>query len=206
MKQLGNYFFQGLVFVAPVGLTVWVFITAFRILDGWLGASVPGLGIAVLLVSTTLIGVFTKRYLSRRASGAIDALFKKVPFAALVYSSVKDLMGAFVGEKKRFDKPVLVALGLGIDADALGFITRESLECFGVHDKVAVYFPQAYNIGGQVLILPREHVKLLDADAAAVMTFIVSGGVAGVSTMRDGEACDLDPLPVWRRYHERHRI
>jgi uncharacterized membrane protein len=175
MKQLGNYFFQGLVFLAPVGLTLWVFVTAFRILDGWLGVPVPGVGILVLVVSTTLIGFVAKRYLSRRASGAIDALFKKVPFAALVYSSVKDLMGAFVGEKKRFDRPVLVELDSGVHA--LGFLTRPSLEALDMPDHVAVYFPQAYNFAGQLAVVPKARVKPVKMESSQFMAFIVSAGV-----------------------------
>lgn len=175
MKQLGNYFFQGLVFLVPVGLTLWLFVTAFRILDGWLGAPIPGMGILVLVLSTTLVGFFTKRYVSRRAAGAIDALFKKVPLAALVYSSVKDLMGAFVGEKKRFDKPVLVELDSGVHA--LGFLTRPSLEALDLPDHVAVYFPQAYNFAGQLVVVPKSRIKPAKMESSQFMAFIVSAGV-----------------------------
>lgn len=175
MKQLGNYFFQGLVFLVPVALTIWVFVTAFGILDGWLGAPIPGAGILVLLVSTTLVGFFTKRYVSRRAAGAIDRMFKKVPLAALVYSSIKDLMGAFVGEKKRFDKPVLVELDSGIHA--LGFLTRPSLEALEMPEHVAVYFPQAYNFAGQLVVVPKTRVKPAKMESSQFMAFIVSAGV-----------------------------
>ena len=84
-----------------------------------------------------------------------------------------------VGEPKKFDKPVLVNIGPESYAKILGFITRESLENFGLKDHVAVYFPQSYNFAGNVLIFPRKAVKSLDIASSEAMTFIVSGGVAG---------------------------
>jgi len=175
MKQLGNYFFQGLAFLVPVGLTAWLFVGAFRILDGWLGVPVPGVGILVLVASTTIVGFFTKRFVSRRAAGAIDRVFKKLPLAAIVYSSIKDLMGAFVGEKKRFDKPVLVELDNGVHG--LGFLTRPSLEALEMPDHVAVYFPQAYNFAGQLIVVPKSRVRPAKMDSTQFMAFIVSAGV-----------------------------
>ena len=69
-------------------------------------------------------------------------------------------------------------LGGGFDAEVLGFVTRDNLDSIGILDKVAVYFPQAYNFGGNVLLLPRERLTPIDADGALVMSFIVTGGVA----------------------------
>ena len=175
MKQIGNYFLQGLLFLVPVGLTAWLFVWAFRFLDGWLGVPVPGVGILVLVVTTTLIGFFTSRFLSRQASGALDRFFKKLPLAALVYSSVKDLLGAFVGEKKRFDKPVTVDLANGVLG--LGFLTRPSLEALGLPDHVAVYFPQAYNFAGQLVVVPKDRVRPAKMEGTQFMAFIVSAGI-----------------------------
>ncbi|MBI2897590.1 MAG: DUF502 domain-containing protein [Deltaproteobacteria bacterium] len=175
MKKLGNYFLQGLAFLVPVGLTAYVFVTLFRWLDGWLGAPVPGLGILVLAASVTILGYVTSKFVSRRAAGAIDSFLKRVPLAALVYSSVKDLMGAFVGEKKRFDKPVIVELDHGVHA--LGFLTRPSLEALAMPEHVAVYFPQAYNFAGQLAIVPRSRVRPAPMEGAQFMAFIVSAGV-----------------------------
>jgi len=97
----------------------------------------------------------------------------------LVYTSLKDIVGAFVGEKKKFNRPVLVALTKGGDVATIGFVTRNGLTELGLADHVAVYVPQAYNIGGNVVVVPSDRVTPLDADPAKVMTFIVSGGVTG---------------------------
>ena len=84
-------------------------------------------------------------------------------------------MSAFVGEKKRFDKPVLVHLEN--EVHALGFVTRQSLEALGMPDHVAVYLPQAYNFAGQLVVVPRARVKPAAMDGTQFMAFILSAGV-----------------------------
>jgi len=98
----------------------------------------------------------------------------------LLYSSTKDLLNAFVGDKRRFDKPVLVELMPGSNAQAFGFVTQESLDQLQLPGHCAVYFPQSYNFAGSLVIFPRAQIRRLDAESSAVMAFIVSGGVTDV--------------------------
>src|SRR5229473_461984 len=79
-----------------------------------------------------------------------------VPVGKLVYTSIRDLLGAFVGQKKRFDRPVAVTIVPGSRARMLGFVTRDRLEALGMKDEVAVYFPQSYNFAGYLAVVPRE--------------------------------------------------
>jgi uncharacterized membrane protein len=108
----------------------------------------------------------------------------------LIYTSIKDLIRAFVGDHKSFDQPAAVALVPG-GARILGFVTRDALHALGMPECVAVYFPQSYNFAGQVAVVPRQHVELLDVSSAEVMTFIVSGGVSGF-----GRGQSLVPPPT----------
>jgi uncharacterized membrane protein len=110
--------------------------------------------------------------------GLTEKIFTRLPVVKILYTSIKDLIGAFVGDKKSFDRPILVTAPEG-GAKALGFITRDSLELLGLTDHVAVYFPQSYNFAGNLIIYPRDRVSPLDADSSEVMAFILSGGVSG---------------------------
>ena len=116
------------------------------------------------------------------ALNAVDNVLTRTPFIQLLYTSLKDLIEAFMGQKKRFDQPVIVNLGAGWHAEALGFVTRQSLEMFGLQDRVAVYFPQSYNFAGHVLIFPKDQVRPVNLPSSDVMAFIVSGGVSGGMT------------------------
>ena len=177
MRRLVNYFLRGLVFVAPIAVTVYVCWKIFITIDGWLGLSIPGAGFVATVVLITITGFLVSNVLTRSAAGVLDRLMKRVPLVRLLYGSTRDLLDAFVGEQRRFDKPVLVALAPGVTARSLGFVTQESLTAFGLVEHVAVYLPQSYNFAGMLLVVPAAQVTPLTADSADVMAFVVSGGV-----------------------------
>jgi uncharacterized membrane protein len=108
----------------------------------------------------------------------IEKIFTGLPLVKLLYSAVKDMIEAFAGEKKSFDKPVIATIAPGGVAKVVGFVTQESLENLGLSDYVAVYLPQSYNFAGNVLLFPKEAVKPLSIESSQAMAFIVSGGVS----------------------------
>ncbi|WP_232699346.1 DUF502 domain-containing protein [Brevibacillus daliensis] len=174
-----RYFFEGLLLVVPLAATIYILYLVFTTIDNLLPLKIPGLGFLVTLAIIWIIGFLTSNVLTKSIIGLVDKLFTKLPFVKLIYSAIKDVIGAFVGDKKSFDKPVLVRLSMGSEARVLGFITRESLKDFGLEDFVSVYVPQSYNFAGNLLIFPRNQVEILDAESSQVMTFILSGGVSG---------------------------
>lgn len=186
MKKLLNYFVKGLLIFAPAALTVfalvWVFTGLDSIFRSLLKIEIPGLGLLLTLVFIVLIGFLASNFLGRTFFGLIEKVFTKVPLVKLLYSGVKDMIEAFAGEKKSFDKPVLAALSPKSSAKVLGFVTRESLEKLGLEDYVAVYMPQSYNFAGNVLLFPKEAVQPLDIESSEAMAFIVSGGLSGLSS------------------------
>lgn len=178
MNRLANYFFQGLVFLAPIAFTVYVFVAIFNVIDGWLRLPIPGLGFLVVLVLVTVFGFLLSNYLAGRLLAWFERILDRVPFAKLLHGSVKDMMSSFVGDKRRFDKPVAIEMAPG-GPRALGFVTVESLALLGMPGRVGVYLPQAYNFAGQLLLVDREKVEPLSLDSGQLMTFIVSGGLSG---------------------------
>lgn len=182
MKKITNYFLKGLLVFVPVALTIFAFVWVFTQLDSLFGQlfhiKVPGLGIVITLVGITVIGFLASNFVGRKFFELIDKLFTRVPLVKLLYSSLKDFIEAFAGEKKSFDKPVLVELVPG-GPKAVGFVTRESLDALGLNNHVVVYFPQSYNFAGSLLLFESTRVIPLDVDSSRVMAFIVSGGVAG---------------------------
>lgn len=178
MNRLANYFLQGLVFLAPIALTLFIFVKIFLVIDGWLRLPVPGLGFVVVLVLVTAFGFLLSNYLAGRLLAYFEGLLDRLPFAKLLHGSVKDMMSSFVGDKRRFDKPVAVELAPG-GVRVLGFVTVESLALLGMPGRVGVYLPQAYNFAGQLVLVDRDRIELLTLDSGQLMTFIVSGGLSG---------------------------
>ena len=186
MNPVARSFLRGLLIVVPAAVTVWLVVTVVQWADGlidlepWLGRKVPGLGFVLTLAGIALLGFLGGNVLARYLLEGLEQLFTRTPLVRLIYTSLRDLIDAFVGEKKRFDQPVLIApFGEG-GALVPGFITRKDLAVFGMAEHVAVYLPQAYNFAGQVVAVPRSSVRAIQADSTEVMAFIVSGGVSGV--------------------------
>jgi uncharacterized membrane protein len=178
MRRLTRYFFEGLLFLIPVVATIYVIYVVFVKIDGLFKFPVPGVGFVVTIAVITSIGFLGSNFLGKGLEGLVDRTFRRLPLIKLIYTSVKDLIGAFVGEKKGFTRPVLVKLVPGSDLSVVGFVTRESLEGLGIAGSVAVYLPQAYNFAGNLIIVSRDQVTPIKAAGGDVMTFVVSGGIA----------------------------
>ena len=179
MKRLAGYFFQGLLIVVPLTVTVYVFYLIFSFLDSILSFNIPGLGALVILASITLIGIIGKLFINIPLVSFIDNMIEKAPLVKVLYSSIKDFLLAFVGNEKKFTKPVLVKLNRDNDIERIGFITEENLNGIGIiQKKVAVYFPSSYGILGELYIVPKENITNINEPPAEVMKFIVSGGVS----------------------------
>jgi uncharacterized membrane protein len=190
MSRLLNYFLRGLVVVGPVALTIYVCVLTFRTIDSWLGLPIRGVGFVLALVAITLVGFLASSFITRSIITGLDQLFERLPFVRLLYTSAKDMLNAFVGEKRRFDKPVLVSVTADRAVKVLAFLTSDSLMALGIADHVSVYMPQSYGLAGHILVVPADRVERIDADAAEVMAFIISGGVTSV------ERRNTPPMPI----------
>ena len=176
MNWLLKNFLRGLVIVVPIAVTIYLLVQAFVSLDRILKLTTPGLGIAVLLGATILIGALAGNFVGRRLFAVMERLFTRAPIVRIVYAAIKDLLEAFVGNKRRFDRPV--AVSVTDDIRTFGFITRDDLGELGLPGDVAVYVPFSYTWDGCLLVVPRERVRALDADSASIMALVVSGGVS----------------------------
>ena len=179
MRLLMRYLLRGTLIVVPTIVTLYVVYLAFSTLDRLLPLPIPGLGLMVTLGLITLVGLLSSNVVGRTLVEELESLVGKLPLVKLVYTSIKDLMNAFVGDRKRFDRPVSVSLAPGGTLRALGFITRDDLSSLGLSEHVAVYFPQSYNFAGNIVLVHRSTLEPLRANSAELMTFIVSGGVSG---------------------------
>jgi len=181
-KTLIKYFLQGLFYVVPIGVTVYLIVWLVVKIDGIITLNIPGLGLIAILIGITLIGFLGSHFFVSYLR-PLDRAMEKTPLIKLVYTSMKDMMSAFVGKKKQFKTPVLVKMGEGVEVERMGFITKDDLSEMGISaDKVAVYFPFSYGINGQVMIIPKKNISIIHASSSDVMKFIVSGGVTTVES------------------------
>ena len=207
LASVAQLFFQGVVVLAPIGVTIWVVVSLFNWVDNFLPnllnfifpqqfaevngqiPKVTGLGFLVAIALVLVVGWLSSLFFVERLMSIFDRLLEKTPGVKIIYSSVKDFLEAFAGNKKKFDKPVLVC----IDAEdiwRIGFITQENCEHLGLKDHVTVYVPHSYAISGISFILPLSKTRKLpkNINAAEAMKYAISGGVTTVEEEADAKA------------------
>jgi uncharacterized membrane protein len=176
-KRIITYFFRGLLFVVPIALTIYVIYLIIQFLDGILPIPIPGLGILIMLAFITFIGFLASIFITKPLFDIFEKWVFKLPLINILYTSIKDLMSAFVGDKKKFNIPVIVKLSEGMSR--LGFITQDDLSIIEEENLVAIYFPHSYNFSGNLYLVPRDNVRILkNVKSADIMKLIVSGGVS----------------------------
>lgn len=199
VARLLQFFFQGLIVIAPIGITIWVVLGLFNTVDNILPnfihailpnvvpkdaegnlQKIPGLGFIVVIVLVVVIGWVSSIFVVGRLVEVLDKVLESTPGIKFIYSSVKDFLEAFAGNKKKFDRAVLVNVD-GEDVWRIGFITQQSVTDFGLEHHVAVYVPHSYAISGITYFVPNYKIKLIDnISPADTMKFAVSGGVTEV--------------------------
>jgi len=185
ISRLLKYFGQGLLFVVPVFVTGAVLVYLFRSADALIGLDIPGLGILILIVLITLIGVVGSVILTNPVVKWFSGLINRTPVVKIIYSSVKDLLSAFVGSKKKFNHPVLVRLSADNDMQQIGFLTQTDLTDLGVSDEmVSVYVPFAFSMMGNLYVVPKTNITHLEASPTETLKFVVSGGITNVQDQR----------------------
>lgn len=184
MRTIFNNFLRGLLLVFPIGATIYIIYAAVNwsndvlnnLLYDWLKIDIPGLGIITVFFGVALIGFIFNRTFTRPVVSYFERLLGRVPIVKIIYTSLKELTEAFVGDKKRFNKPVLVRLS-GSETQRLGFLTQQDLSHICAEERLAVYCPHSYNFSGNLYLVPAENVTPLDLNSTDVMKFIISAGV-----------------------------
>jgi uncharacterized membrane protein len=203
---MAQLFFQGVVVLAPIGVTVWVVVSLFNWVDNFLPnllnvlfpvqfaavngqiPKVTGLGFLVALLLVLIVGWLSSLFFVERLVSVFDKVLEKTPGIKIIYSSVKDFLEAFAGNKKKFDQPILVNVD-ATDVWRIGFITQNDSAHFGLADFVTVYVPHSYAISGITYIVAPTRIKKLPKGigAAEAMKYVVSGGVTTMDETEEGE-------------------
>lgn len=187
-----NYFIKGLIVVVPIGAAVFLIYWAVFKIDSALNLSgifwtdskgkpiyIPGLGILNVMVVIVVVGILVTNVITDPIKRWFKRWINRLPLFKFLYSSIKDLTEAFVGEEKKFSEPVLVEVN-EFGLKKVGFLVQKDLSKLNLPGEVAVYFPLSYSFAGQVVIVAADKVKPINKGAAEMMKFVISGGVSGL--------------------------
>ena len=188
LKRILSYFIRGLVLVAPLYVTGIIIWTGVEFLDNIIPINIPisnnqtvylpGLGVLIILSGIIMLGFIFSTIIPQSFFQITESIMRRIPLVSLIYYSIKDLVLAFVGDKKKFNQPVLITMYKDTGIKKIGFITQNDLSHLHIHDHVAVYMPLSYSLSGELFIVPSENVTKLEATTTDVMKMLVSGGVS----------------------------
>ena len=185
MKKIISYFLQGLLFTVPIAATVFVIYKLFIFIDGIIGNQlpyyIPGIGLVIIVLLIILMGYLSGFFVRNPLFILFEKSIERAPLVKIIYSSVKDLIEAFVGEKKRFNRPVLVKLNKEADVQQIGFMTQDDLTHLGLgKEKATVYLPFPYSFMGNLVVVPKENISPINSSGTEIMKFVISGGVTEI--------------------------
>jgi uncharacterized membrane protein len=191
-RALFNYFVKGLLIVVPLGAAFFLMFWVVSRIDTGLNLSteilvdsqgkplyIPGLGILTVVVIILIAGILVTNVITDPIKKWFMRWLNRVPLFKFLYSSIKDLTEAFVGEEKKFNEPVLVEVN-EFGLKKIGFLVQKDMKALDLPGEVAVYFPMSYSFAGQVVIISSSKITPINRSAADVMKFVISGGVSGL--------------------------
>ncbi len=191
-RALLNYFVKGLLIVVPLGAAFFLIFWIIARIDTSLNLSseilvdshgkplyIPGLGILNVVIIIMVAGILVTNVITDPIKKWFGRWLNRLPLFKFLYSSIKDLTEAFVGEEKKFNEPVLVEVN-EFGLKKIGFLVQKDMKAIGLPGEVAVYFPMSYSFAGQVVIVSVDKIKPINRSAADVMKFVISGGVSGL--------------------------
>lgn len=199
VRKLFRYFLQGLIILAPIAITIYAVAALFNFIDNILPdlvasifpqliktdemgkpQTIPGLGFVLVVLIVVGVGYISSSFIVSRLVELFDKILERTPGIKLVYSTVKDFLEAFAGERRKFDKAVLVAIE-SPEIWQIGFITQQEANDFDLQEYVSVYIPHSYAFSGRLYFVKKDRVRLLPAlSSSEVMKFAISGGVTKV--------------------------
>lgn len=184
-------FFRGLAAVLPLAATgaliSWAVVSGETLLRtviiDWFGLPEtqywPGMGFVLSIALVFVIGLLMYSFIVRQVYRRLTNLLEHIPIVKFVYGMFVDVARLVSSaEEKPFRRVVLVRLPEGLEQ--IGFVTREA---FDDHpdigeDKLAVYFPMSYQLGGFTIIVPKANAKELKMSVEEALRFCVTAGVS----------------------------
>jgi uncharacterized membrane protein len=176
--KLFSFFVKGLLLLAPVYVTGYIIFNLLDSLDSQFFVQYRGTGLVVLIGIIMIVGFLGSTFISVPVVQIFEEAIVRIPLVGIIYSSLKDLVGAFVGDKKKFNQPVIFFLNKENGIQKIGFLTQEDLQFLAIKDSIMVYCPHSYAFSGELFIVPSSSVTPLNLPASDVMKMIISGGVS----------------------------
>lgn len=195
MSKISKTFLAGLVALMPVVGTIYLLFWLLTSTEGMLervvrlmlpeSLYIPGMGLVLGIVIVFMVGLFLRTWMVRQVFLWWETMLLRVPVAKSIYGAIKDFITLFAEPGKRNEEQVVAVRLFDSEASVIGFVTRSNLSDMrapiGGNDRVAVYFPMSYQIGGYTVFVPRHMLEPLDMPFEEAMRFVLTAAVSRVA-------------------------
>jgi uncharacterized membrane protein len=201
VKQVLTWLAKGVLAVLPAAATVYAVYWLFMLLEGLLTPLLlplvgdryylPGMGLLLALTTLIGVGVLIDIYVGRIVVETMERIVSRIPLVNSIYAAVRDLLHfALPGDEADTATRRVVAWECRPGAWMVGFVTGPAFAPVGEPDeqRVSVYFPMSYQIGGYSLLLRENDLRPLDISVEDAMKAVVTAGVLGSAAPPDGAA------------------
>src|ERR1700722_11882800 len=192
MKKLTAIFLKGLFTLMPLLVSIYAMGWLLRIIENFARSSllvfwpdglyVPGMGLAIMIVIIFAFGIIVDRPYTRWMMRSLESLMSHLPLVKTVYLAIKDFTDFLKPNAKKANQVVVLKIP-GANIEIVGLLTREDLRDLptGISkgDRVAVYIPISYQLGGYTIFVPRDYVTPVDMSVETAMRSIVTAWLPG---------------------------
>lgn len=193
IKSISKILLTGFITLLPVILTIyllyWLAVSSENVMGTALRWALPnavyfpGLGMIAGLIVVFIVGLLMKAILIRQIFSFGEKILYQLPLIKTVYRAMRDLFDFFTPKEQGLGEVVAVTYN---GSEMIGFLTQSDEkklpESFREQDKVLVYLPMSYMIGGFTVFIPREHVRPLKMTKDEAMRFALTAGITGKNT------------------------
>lgn len=182
MKNVYKYFFRGLITILPLALTLyllyvcvaWMEALALAVLRPFVGGFYfPGMGLILGVLGIVAVGMLVSKHRVRRLLSYVEWPFTSIPVVKSIYSSLKSFADYFTPSTSQGGQQVVILRMPGQEFELVGLVTRRSMaglpEGFLPGERVAVYLPMGYMIGGYTVFVPLSWVTPIDMTVEEAM-------------------------------------
>lgn len=192
MSRLQKIFISGLVAFLPIALSIYVISAGIGIMENLFGsflrrllpdgAYIPGFGFLATIALILVLGFLVDNFVTATFFRRVQEKLREVPLIKIVYSPLRDLMNLFAKgqEQQTMQKVVLVHFTKA--HSVLGLVTRESFNDLELKmilpvDKIAVYIPMSYGLGGYTVLVNKSDVEAVDMPIEKAMSLALTGWI-----------------------------
>lgn len=193
-KKITVLIMQGLLALLPISLTFYFLVWLVTTIESSLTPLIPkefyypGLGLVLGLVILLFVGLAVNAYIIKSLIRLGGELLERIPIVKTIYGAIQDAVN-LININKQQKMQSVVSVKINDSIHLIGFVTshESAKELFDNEDKLGVYIPLSYQIGGYTLYIDKNQLTPLDISVETAMRIALTGGSVSTAPKKDNQ-------------------